>query len=129
VRNVHHRTRFAAPADRIYHALMNASEHALFTGYPAQIDAQVGGKFATCGDRNLGFHIELVPNRRIVQAWRHKDWPDGTWSTATFQLSPAGAATDLDFTQTGVPSECWWWIDSGWKQTYWLGLDRWLRNS
>jgi hypothetical protein len=29
------------------------------------------------------FNVEIVANRRIVQAWRGSDWPKGAYSIAT----------------------------------------------
>lgn len=127
-RNLHHRIRFPAAPERIYAALLDAKQHAELTGQAAAIDPVVGGRFTTCGERALGWTLELVPNRRIVQAWRHRDWPEGTWSTSTIVLTPHEGHTDLHFMQTGVPSEAYAWVDALWKGTYWAALDRWLRK-
>lgn len=105
---------------------MDESKHAAFTGYPAKIDARAGGLFQTCGERNYGYTVALVPDRTIVQARRHRDWPDSSYSIATFALSGEGGGTRLDFTQEGVPEEALGWIDSGWRSTYWEALRRWL---
>lgn len=127
-RNIHHRRRLPASPERIYRALIEGAEHAAFTGLDASIDARVGGAFTTCGGRSSGFNVELVEGRRVVQAWRHRDWPEGTWSIVTFALSHAGSAADLDFSQVGVPSESYSGIEATWRTTYWAGLDRWLRG-
>ncbi|MCK6548343.1 SRPBCC domain-containing protein [Myxococcota bacterium] len=127
-RNIHHYFRFPAPPDRIFQVLTDAKLHAEVTGQAATIDASVGGRFSVCGDKVQGWTLESVPNRRLVQAWRHKDWPEGTWSTATIALSKHEDQTDLHFMQTGVPSEHYAWVDALWKGTYWAALDRFLRR-
>lgn len=118
--------RFAAAPESIFEALMDEAQHAAFTGYPAKVDARVGGYFATCGERNHGYTVALVPGRTIVQAWRHRDWPAQRYSIATFALSSEAGGTRLDFTQEGVPEEALDWIDGGWRSTYWDALRTWL---
>jgi hypothetical protein len=44
---------------------------------PAEISREVGGAFALFGGYITGRHVELVPNERIVQAWRTGGWPPG----------------------------------------------------
>ncbi len=34
--------------------------------------------------------LELVPDQRIVEAWRVKDWPAGVYSIAKFEFKPQG---------------------------------------
>ena len=57
-------------AEKVYNAIMTASEFAEVTGAPADIAADEGGTFSCFGGQVVGRHIELVPNQRIVQAWR-----------------------------------------------------------
>jgi hypothetical protein len=38
----------------------------------------------------LGRNIELIPNRRIVQAWRAKPWEGGIYSIAKSELLEGG---------------------------------------
>lgn len=33
-----------------------------------------------------GINVDLVPGKRIVQAWRHQDFPEGVYSMAAFEL-------------------------------------------
>ena len=56
--------------EKVYNAIMTASEFAEVTGAPADIAADEGGAFACFGGQVVGRHIELVPKQRIVQAWR-----------------------------------------------------------
>jgi uncharacterized protein YndB with AHSA1/START domain len=126
VRHVQQTVELSGPPEAVYAALMEAPQHAAFTGLEAEIDAREGGAFVTCGGRNSGYTLVLVPGRRIVQAWRDRDWPEHHYSIATFDLAPMGRGTRLTFTQMGVPADTYGWLDEGWRTTYWSPLARYL---
>ena len=69
---------FDAPPARIYEAMMDSKQHAEFTaGGDTDISSEVGGSFTAHGGKIAGRNIELVPDQRIVQAWRPANWPEG----------------------------------------------------
>ncbi len=116
----------AAPK-RVYEALLNEKKHATFTGAKAVISRKVGGAFTCYGSYLGGFHLDLVPGKRIVQAWRSNDWPKGTFSIATFEFAKAkGGKTKLKFTHAGVPSSSIKGINKGWQIYYWKPLKAYL---
>jgi uncharacterized protein YndB with AHSA1/START domain len=116
----------AAPA-AVYAALVEEKQHAAFTGNPAQIDARVGGAFSCYDDYISGVNVELVPGKRVVQAWRSKGWPKGFYSLVTFALAGAGRGkTKLSFTHVGVPAADFKAKSSGWRTHYWEPLQRYL---
>jgi activator of HSP90 ATPase len=51
----------------------------------------VGGAFTLFGGYITGRHVELVPNDRIVQAWRTGGWAPGVYSIAKFELVEQGS--------------------------------------
>jgi uncharacterized protein YndB with AHSA1/START domain len=111
----------------VYAALMEEKRHAAFTGAPAQIEPHVGGTVACYGGYIAGVNVELVPGKRIVQAWRSKDWPKGCYSLVTFALAPAGRGkTKLSFTHVGVLAGDVKAKSSGWRTHYWEPLQRYL---
>jgi len=118
-RQIRHVVRFNAKPRAIYRALMNSKKHAAFTGAPAKIDAKVGGRFSAWGPHLRGVNVDLVKNKRIVQAWRAANWPKGHYSIATFELKGAKGGTRLVFTQTGIPAKSARSINAGWKSHYW----------
>jgi activator of HSP90 ATPase len=65
---------------------------------------EVGGAFSIFRGHILGRHIELVPNERIVQAWRVANWNPGVYSIAKFELVEQGSGTKIVFDHTGFPS-------------------------
>jgi activator of HSP90 ATPase len=112
--------KFKASPARVFETLISSKRHAAFTGFPATLSRKAGGAF-TCYDGYIsGFNLQVVPAKRIVQAWRSQGWPDGHFSVVTFAISKsAGGATKLSFTQIGVPAGDVKAKTKGWKFHYW----------
>ncbi len=127
-RQIRHSVRFGAKPRVIYQLLMDSKKHSAFTGAPAKIDPKVGGQFAAWGPHLRGINVELVKNKRIVQAWRAKNWPRGHYSIATFELRPARGGTALVFTHWGIPAANAKRINEGWKTHYWQPLKKALKR-
>ena len=121
----------ASPA-RVYATLLDGRRFSEFTGAaPAEIDPVAGGAFSCFGGIITGRNIELVPDRRIVQAWRVSRWPDGHNSIVRLELHPQGAETRLVMDHVGFPPEMRAHLngeaaDGGWHRQYWEPLNRYL---
>jgi len=120
-----------ASPDRVYDALIDAKHFSEFTGAPAEIDPSPGGAFSCFGGIITGRNIELLPNRRIVQAWRVAMWPDGLYSIVRFELQPDGSQTRLTMDHVGFPEEMRPHLngemaDGGWQRQYWEPLKKYL---
>ena len=81
------------------------------------------------GGANVGRTIELVPDRRIVQAWRDSDWGPGIYSIAMFELSAAGPGTHLVFHQGAYPLSDYASLVSGWHSHYWEPIKKYFLTS
>jgi len=97
---------FAAPPAKVYEALTRSAGHAAFTGAPAEISADEGGAFSAYGGNVLGRNIELVPNKRIVQAWRAGSWPEGVFSIARYDLTGEGGTMRPDRSAPSTSRTC-----------------------
>jgi uncharacterized protein YndB with AHSA1/START domain len=127
-RNIQQTVTFDAKPKRVFKALLNSAKHTAFTGEPARIDRKPGGAFACYGKYIQGITLELEPNKRIVQAWRSRNWPKGTYSIVTFTFSRrAGGKTELRFLQIGVPADDYAEKCKGWRTHYWEPLRRFLQ--
>lgn len=116
-----------ADPSRIYDALMDSKRHTEFTGGPAEIENRVGGAMSCHGGFVTGVNIDLKKDQRIVQAWRGKDWADGVYSVATFDLKAEGQnKTKVVFTQHGIPDDQVEHISKGWYSHYWEPLAKYL---
>jgi activator of HSP90 ATPase len=91
---------------------------------PAEISREVGGAFTLFGGYITGRHVELVPNERIVQAWRTGRWARGIYSIAKFELVEQGSGTRIVFDHTGFPKGEAEVLASGWKAHYWEPLQK-----
>lgn len=85
----------------------------------AEISGEAGGVFSLFGGYVTGRNIELVPNERIVQAWRAGNWAPGVYSIARFELVEQGSGTKLVFDHKGFPQGDAEHLASGWKTNYW----------
>jgi uncharacterized protein YndB with AHSA1/START domain len=124
---IHQEVVFNAAPARIYEVLMDSGEHAAFTANgAADISREAGGAFSTHGGHITGRNIELVPGRRIVQAWRVKGWPDGMYSVVRFELQGEGDRTRLVFDHWGAPDDQRAHLAEGWTARYWEPLRKYI---
>ncbi len=129
---------FKASPKRVYEALLDAKQFDQVTrlsgamksmapgGQPTMIDRQAGGAFALFGGYITGRQIELVPNERIVQAWRAGSWDPGVYSIAKFELAEQGSGSKIVFDHTGFPMGTGEHLAAGWKMNYWEPLQKFL---
>jgi activator of HSP90 ATPase len=109
---------------RIYELLLNSKQFSALTGAPAEIDPQAGGAFSTFGKLIEGRNIELVPNQRIVQAWRPAAWEPGLYSIVRFELKPQNSETTIVLDHTGFPEGDFAHLEWGWNSHYWQPLKK-----
>ncbi len=116
-----------ASAASIYKALTSEAQFAMFTSTPAEISAEEGGAFSCFGGEIIGRQIELIPDSRIVQAWRVKNmWPEGIYSIVRFDIDEAGDLTTVELTQDGQPEDAVEHLEPGWHKMYWDPLKAYL---
>ena len=119
---------FKASPAKIYEALISAEQFSEVTGAAAKISTDEGGEFSCFGGQITGRHIELIPDERIVQAWRVKAWPEGVYSEVRFDLNASGDGTTLELTQTGYPDDAAVHLEPGWHKMYWEPLKAYLKK-
>jgi activator of HSP90 ATPase len=132
--SIHQEPVFKASPKRVYEALTDAKQFTRVVQLsgalqamhlpdkPAEISREAGGAFALYGGFITGRHVELVPNARVVQAWRAGDWPPGVYSIARFELIEQGSGCKIVFDHTGFPKGEAESLASGWKAHYWEPL-------
>jgi activator of HSP90 ATPase len=137
--SIHQEVVFKASRKRVYEALIDAKQFdkvtqlsgAMQSGTslgtkPTEISPEVGGAFSLFGGHIVGRHVELVPNERIVQAWRVVNWDPGVYSIAKFQLVEQGSGTKIVFDHAGFPKGKGEHLAAGWKANYWAPLEKFL---
>ena len=134
--SIHQEPVFKASRKRVYEALTDTKQFDKVMqlsevmksmppgGKPTEISREVGGAFALFGGYVTGRHIELLPNQRIVQAWRAGSWDPGVYSIAKFELVEQGSGTRIVFDHTGFPKGAGEHLAAGWKAHYWEPLEK-----
>ena len=134
--SIHQEPVFKASRKRVYEALIDPKQfdkviqlsgvmQSMHLGdKPVEISREVGGAFTLFGGYITGRHVELVPNERIVQAWRTGSWPPGIFSIARFELVEQGSGSKIAFDHTGFPNGDAEVLASGWKAHYWEPLEK-----
>ena len=110
---------FKATPHQVYEALMDAKQHARFSGDTATISRKVGGTFSAYGGYITGKNIKLVQDEKILQEWIASDFPQGHTSTATFIFKAVKGGTKLLFTHAYVPPAQYESLKQGWIDYYW----------
>ncbi|MFD2445283.1 SRPBCC domain-containing protein [Bacillus sp. CGMCC 1.16607] len=124
---IHHEVLFKTSPSKLYETLTNSQQFSAVTGgAPTEISQEVGGSFKLFGGYIEGRHIELVPSKRIVQAWRPANWEEGLFSIVKFELKEHHEGTLLIFDHTGVPEDQIAHLDTGWGENYWKPLEKFL---
>ena len=121
--HIHHEIKINGNSKHIYDTLLSSEKFsAMGGGAPASIEAKEGSPFTCFGGHITGRMIELVENKRIVQAWRAKSWPEGTYSMVRFELVSDGDNTLIEFDHIGFPADQKEHLESGWHDNYWKPL-------
>ena len=137
--SIHQEPTFKASPSQVYEALTNAAQFdkvaklsaAMQSGMapaskPTQVDPVPGGAFSLLGGYVIGRNIELIRNKRIVQAWRPGSWPSGVYSIVKFELVARGSGTKIIFDRAGFPPGTGQHLAEGWHENYWNPLARFL---
>lgn len=132
---IHQSARFKVPPAQVYNLLLSSAEFSactkksfdMFTASSAKIDSEAGGVFSLFDGHITGRILELVPDQRIVEAWRVVDWPAGVYSIARFDLSPDGTGSRVNFEHVGFPDGLKEHLATGWQQHYWDAMTKYFQ--
>ena len=104
----------------VYNAWLSSEAHADFTGGgKAEIDPRVGGSFTAWDGYISGQTLTLDPPRRIVQAWRTTEFPEGAPdSTLELFFNPEGEGTRLILRHSEIPDGQGEGYRQGWEDYY-----------
>ena len=108
----------AAPRD-VYRAWLDSAGHTRMTGSKATVEPHVGGRHTAWDGYIFGEHVELVPERRIVQTWTTTEFPpDSPPSRVEIHLEPEGSGTRITVVHTEIPPGMGGSYETGWQQFY-----------
>jgi activator of HSP90 ATPase len=139
--SIHQEVTFKASRRQVYEALTKARRFdaltrlsdavTLLTAPGAKataISRDVGGSFTLFGGYITGRHLEMVPDERLVQAWRAGRWKAGDYSVVKFALATEGAGCRLILDHRGFPEGQGASLASGWGVHYWEPLTKLLQR-
>ena len=132
---IHQEIYFNVTPQQVYQALLSSKQFSdctkksfnMFTATSAKIDPTEGGIFSVFDGHIIGRILELVPNQRIVEAWRVVDWPAGVYSIAKFEFKTQGSGTQLIFDHIGFPDGLKEHLTIGWQQHYWDAMTKYFQ--
>jgi activator of HSP90 ATPase len=116
---VHQEVEFDVPPNAVCDAYLDSRRHSRFTGQSATMSKRVGGAFVAGDGYITGYNLELVPSRRIVQAWRASEWGPGDYSILRLELSARRGGSKLTVDPIGIPDDFRAGVDHGWHEFYW----------
>lgn len=78
--------KFQCKASEFFDAMTRIEMVTAFTRGAVKLDPVKGGRFELFGGNITGTFEELAPNKKIVQQWRYKQWPEGHYSQVTLDI-------------------------------------------
>jgi len=99
-------TSFPVSAERIYNAWLNSEKHELMTGGAASATDKEGGAFIAWDGYISGKNLTLVPNEKMVFAWRTTDFDDKDMdSKVEITLKETEEGCELSIVHTNIPDD------------------------
>ena len=108
----------AADPEEVFSALTVPFQIELWSGYPADMKAEVGYEFSLWEGDITGVNLEVKANRLLVQEWFFGEQEEK--SIARIELKKKGAYTQVELLHTNIPADAYDEITEGWQE-YYLG--------
>lgn len=106
----------AADRDEVFAALTNPFQIEIWSGYPADMKAEVGYVFSLWEGDITGVNLEVVSSRRLVQEWFFGEQEER--SIVRIELKRDGGRTLLELNHSHIPEEAFEEITEGWREHY-----------
>jgi len=95
---------FNASAEVLYEAWLDSKIHTKMTGAKAVCSSKVNGSFTAWDGYISGKNLSLVPNKKIVQAWRTTDFSENDDnSELTLEFEQESGGCFLVLTHKNIP--------------------------
>ena len=125
--SIHQEISIKSNIENVFKALTISEKFSELSGLPAEINPEDGGRFSSFGGMISGISIEVIPNKRLVQAWRAGNWSEGVYSIVKFEFEKISESeTKIIFDHTGFPPEHKDHLAQGWHERYWEPMQKYL---
>ncbi|KAF5286147.1 hypothetical protein FQR65_LT12904 [Abscondita terminalis] len=114
--------KFQCRARELFDVLTRVEMVMAFTRSEVKLVPVQGGSFELFGGNITGTFEELIPEKKIVQKWRYKQWPLGHFSTVTITFSEKSDHTEIVVKQTQVPKSEVDITKQNWERYYWNSI-------
>ena len=119
----------SSKAEKFYEAYLSSEGHTALTGSPARVDGTVDGDFTAWDGYIQGMFLELEKNKRIVQAWRTAEFPEGAEdSIVEILLEEDHGKTKLTLKHTNIPKGQMDSYKTGWEDFYFKPMREYFGN-
>jgi uncharacterized protein YndB with AHSA1/START domain len=112
--------RFAGSPEQLFELYVDSAKHSAATGAPARVSRRAGARFTAFAGALRGRNLLVLPNRRIVQAWRSTAFkrsdPD---SIVVLEFRKVAGGCQVDLAHVNVPPEDHKGVCKGWPKFYW----------
>ena len=108
-----------ASVEKIFNAWLSSDGHSAMTGSAAQVDGKVGGAFTAWDGYIFGKTLEMKSPRRIVQAWRTSEFPEGApASRVEILFDEVKDGTKVTLVHSAMPEDQVESYRQGWEDFY-----------
>ena len=115
---------FKCTAEEFYRAMTVKELVQAFTQGNCLLEPKDGGKFELFDGNVQGHFVKLEPDKKIVQKWRFKTWPEGHFSDVVINIDQKMDCTEVSVAQYGIPKTEIENTREGWKRFYWDSMKR-----
>lgn len=110
--------KFQCKAKELFECFSKIELVKAFTRGDVKLDFKKDGEFVLFGGNISGKFTEIIPDKKIAQTWRYKQWPAGHYSNVELDFDEKEDHTVLRLTQALVPSNEFDSTNANWQRYY-----------
>lgn len=122
VKTIYFNEKFHCKANELWDCFSKKELLSAFTRGDVKLDFVKGGEFVLFGGNISGRFTEIIPDTKICQTWRYKQWPAGHFSNVEMEFEQKEDHTLLKIKQSLVPSNESDTTTTNWQRYYFNSL-------
>ncbi|KAI9475486.1 MAG: activator of Hsp90 ATPase [Benjaminiella poitrasii] len=113
---------FQTSAHELFLALTDAQRASIWSRGHVKLEPTVGSSFELFNGNVTGEILEIEADKKIVQHWRLRSWPQGHYSKVTLVFEQGSNSVVLKINQTGIPVGEEELTLTNWNGYYWRAI-------